>query len=465
VKVLSVVGSPAAVSETVLSLARGVTPMYLTRTKLLAAGLVLVGVLTTGIGVLSKADAQAPPNKPDDEAVRKYYDALRSHEAPRSKWEYKFIPVDKPLTTADLQTVLAHADQDGWSYCGSQELAVEKTGKISPHMVFKRPRAGALTGAAAAASLAETVERERAAAALAELEAAKRAARGQNYSPFGLQGQIDEAKRRQDLMDRYGSDATRAKKLADDEAKARDAAVEARRREALLEHDRAQAEKERQDAARARDEANSRAASDKDRQKQLEAMKAQYEAMIQALQAELKAKSVPPPTKADPPKKKPEPQASDSNPFGSTAKTPGPDDPITAVVELQHIDGKTAAALLGNVLPQAKVVAEVSPNRIVLKGPAKTVIVARDLIRSKLDVPADADKGGSARPDVEIFRLKHTNASDMLKVIEKVIGSRSGVRYTSDASTNALIVTGPPAVLADVRRLVTDADKPSGPAK
>ena len=42
---------------------------------------------------------------------------------------------------------------------------------------------------------------------------------------------------------------------------------------------------------RARAEANSRAASDKDRQKQLEEMKAKYEAMIQQYQAELKAKS------------------------------------------------------------------------------------------------------------------------------------------------------------------------------
>jgi type II secretory pathway component GspD/PulD (secretin) len=441
--------------------------MYLTRTKLLAAGLVLVGILTTSVSVLSKADAQGPPGDANAERVRKYYDALRSHDAVRDRWEYRFIAVEKPLTTGELQTVLGQADRDGWTYCGSQELAAEKTGKISPHMVFKRLRAGALTGAAAAASLAETVERERAAAALAELAAREGATDRAAVLERERAALLDLLKRRDNAIGERKAEADYARRMAEEqEARARDEAVEARRREALLEHDRALAEKARQDAVRARDEANSRAASDKDRQKQVEDMKAKYESIIQALQAELKAKSVTPPTKADPGKKTPEPQASAANPFSSTARTPGPDDSITAAVELKHMDGKLAVFMLGKAMPDAKVVAEVGPNRIVLSGPAKTVIEARDFIRSRIDLPEHATKtGGDDKPDTAIIRLTNITAADAVKIVQKVIGSRGGVRLAADESTNSLFVSGPPAVLADIKKLIGEADKPTGPAK
>jgi hypothetical protein len=277
---------------------------------------------------------------------------------------------------------------------------------------------------------------------------------------------LDLLKRRDNAIGERKAEADYARRLAEEqEARARDEADYARRREALLEHDRALAEKARQDALRARDEANSRAASDKDRQKQLEDMKAKYESIIQKLEAELKAKSVPP-TKADPTKKKPEPQALFADPFGSTAKTPGPDDSVTALVELKHTDGKLAVTMLGKAMPDAKIVAEVGPNRIVLSGPAKTVIEARDLIRSKIDLPAHATKpAGDDKPDTAIIRLTNITAADAVKIVQKVIGSRGGVRFTSDESTNSLFVSGPPAVLADIKKLIGEADKPAGPAK
>jgi type II secretory pathway component GspD/PulD (secretin) len=221
-----------------------------------------------------------------------------------------------------------------------------------------------------------------------------------------------------------------------------------------VELQRAAADNALKQADRARAEAASRAAADDMRLKELEALKARYEALNQQYQAELKAKSAAPPTKADPTKKKPEPQASAADPFRSTAKTPGPDDSVTALVELKHTDGKLAVAMLGKAMPEAKIVAEVGPNRIVLSGPAKTVIEARDFIRSKIDSPEHATKpAGDDKPDTAIFRLKDITASDAVKMLQKVIGSRGGVRFSSDDSTNTLIVSGPPAVLADVKKL------------
>ena len=459
VKVLSLPGSPAGVSQTVLSLARGVTPMYLTRTKLLAAGVVLVGVLTTGVGVLSPADAQAPPDKNYGDALRKYYDALRSHEAPKDRWEYRFIPVEKPLTTADLGKVLAGADQEGWNYCGSQDLAEERTGKILPHMVFKRPRAGGVADEdrarrEAAAQRATALEKER--AALLEQ----------------LKVQDSELTKRKAEAERALLDASRARKLADDQAASeqaaraaaatheRDAALKAardqeaktldlikraRQQEADAQHERAAAEK-------ALKMAEERAQADRARQQELDAMKAKYEETIRRLEAELKAKSAG--------EKGPPPGASD--PFSSTARGPGPNDTITAVVKLRHLDGKSVAAGLAKVLPDAKIVAEVSPDSIILKGPAKLVMEGREIILSKLDVPAAGAE--DSKPDVAMIQLRYAKAGDVAKMLNK-IGVAKPVRITSDDAANSLFVAAPPEEMVKVKKLVQDLDKPTGPAK
>src|SRR5262245_31254249 len=232
-KVLSAAGKPDAVSPSILSLAQGVTPVYLTRTNLLAAGVVLAGLLTTGIGtgVLSTAGAQGPPSDKSAAELKRYYDSLRAHEAIKERFEYRFVPIDRPLTTADMQKVLAMSDEEGWSYCGSQELADQKTGKISPHMVFKRPRAGqtaeadatkrgldalAVQQAREAALRERMVEMMRQAdtSAVQEATAKSRIAAAEKERAALL----DQVKRQQAEADAQRTRAERALLLADDRA-------------------------------------------------------------------------------------------------------------------------------------------------------------------------------------------------------------------------------------------------------
>jgi RNA polymerase sigma factor (sigma-70 family) len=458
-KVLSLSGSPAGVSQTVLSLARGVTPMYLTRTKLLAAGLVLVGVLTTGVGVLSKADAQAPPNKNYADELKKYYDALRSHEAPKDRWEYKFIPVDKPLTTADLRKVLAGADQEGWGYCGSQELADEKTGKISPHMVFKRSRAGVVGDEDGVHREAlDALKKERAALfdqlKTRDLELAKQKADAERAMVDAVHARkLADAKVASDQAARDAAlrDREMALKLArEQEAKALEVIEQARKQEAALQQERAAAEK----ALRMADE---KAQVDRARQQDLDAMKAKYEEVIRQLQAELKSKSIPAGGKGLP-------QADASNPFRSNAGQSGSDEVITAIVKLRHIDGKTAAAALGKVLPQAKIIAEVSPDSIMLKGPGKLVMEGREIIQMKLDVPAADGSASESKLDVAMIQLKYVKADHAAKMLDKV-GASKTVRISFDSATNSVFVAAPPDELVKLKKFIQDLDKSTGPAK
>src|SRR5262249_10994212 len=191
----------------VISLAHGVSPMYLTRAKMLIAGVLIAAALTTGVGsrIMSTADAQAPPADPNADSVKKAIDWLKTHPAP-DRWEYKFLPIEKTLTIADLQKVLSASDREGWEYCGTQDLVVgeraqdAKRGSTIPHMVFKRRRhidsdSEAQSSVAAALShLARQVEES------AKKEAAEEEARARWLSVLGqnrkrVQGAGEEMKK------------------------------------------------------------------------------------------------------------------------------------------------------------------------------------------------------------------------------------------------------------------------------
>jgi RNA polymerase sigma factor (sigma-70 family) len=429
VKVLSAAGKPAAVSPSVLSLARGVTPVYLTRTKMIAAGVVLAGLLTTGIGtgLLSTAGAQAPtPADPNAEMLKNYYDALRAHQNPPSRFEYKFVALDinRPLTPTDLQKVLATGDQEGWSYCGSQDLAAEKTGKVAPHMVFKRLRAGAAAGPDRADA---SVEARRA------LAAAQEADRDRTTLIDRLKRQEAEAATQRARAEEATAVADRARKVADEQARAERAAREAAEAKERSIH--AQLLDELDLAVRNAAKAKDVGAGDKTRQRELEDLRFKYEDLLR---------------KVDPLKSK--------GPVG--VKPADPELWDSAVVKLAHVDGKSAVADLARVMPQAKIVAEVTPNSITLRGPAKVVAEARAVIEN-LDTPpwASADD----KPATAIIALKHANAPDVAKALGSALKGTQ-VKLTYDSASNSLLVTGPAKVVEDIKKAVAELDK-AGEAK
>jgi RNA polymerase sigma factor (sigma-70 family) len=142
--------APDRASPVVLSLARGVT--FMARTKMIVAGVLIAGALTTGLGTrfLSTADAQAPPRDPNAEDIRKALEFLAQQQARESsRFEYKFVPIEKAMSVGDLQQVLTKFDVDGWDYCGTQDLLssdkLKNTPKAggTPYMVFKRQRRAA----------------------------------------------------------------------------------------------------------------------------------------------------------------------------------------------------------------------------------------------------------------------------------------------------------------------------------
>jgi RNA polymerase sigma factor (sigma-70 family) len=400
-KVQLLVGSTSPVPQTILSLARGVTPMHLTRTKLLAAGVVLAGVLTTGVGVLSRADAQQP-RKADEETLRRYYDALRSHEGQKDRFEYKFIPVENALTPDELRKVLAGADREGWSYCGSQQLADEKTGKILPNMVFKRPRSGA-------AGLSRTEEGLQALAE-AEKAAMEKAARERDRQALDA---LERARQQEAAANQARSDAQRAR---DEAAKALQMVDE-----------------------KARAEADARAA-EMARSKEVEAMRAQYEAAIRKLEEELNVRrAVQPP----------------GPPAGARKAEQSKVDPTTdvaSIVKLQHMDGNTATKELAKVMTGAKVVAEVRDDAIILRGPLEVVTRAREAIQ-KADAAAGEKRLVADDGVFETYQLKSGRAEEVAAQLSKMFPT-----CKFRAAGNMVMAYGPVAAHKDVKKVIGDLE-------
>jgi RNA polymerase sigma factor (sigma-70 family) len=494
-KAIAAAANPVAVSPIVTSLARGVTTMYLTRTKMLIAGVLLAGALSTGIGsrLISTAEAQPPASDPSPEAIKKALDYLRSHQT-QERWEYKFVAVEKPLVAADLQKLLSASDHEGWEYCGTQELVTRtKDGKVGgsaiPHMVFKRPRALASADADArtAAGLA--------ALALQQAEAAEREAKAKALAEEKLYFRAIQDAHRQSALE-----AEQAKSAAEHRARAAD----------MLKK---QADQSASDLARERD-----------RIKQLEEMilisqseQAALRKRLEDLEAQRSRPGTSRPSNPDPI------TASDSLiiqlkgdkaddvakvlekvfPTGgykasidtrtNTLTVHGPRElltkvkelveksmdgkasfatadsavvtpnvPVTALVEIGKTDAKVAIQVIEKAVGDVKIV-DVRPDGIVLTGPSKSINEVRDLLKK---ISAEALTRTDEKVEIATIRLKHANASGVQSAINKLYDkSDKKVVMVSDASTNTLIVTGPPSVVADIKKLADALDVSSGPAK
>jgi type II secretory pathway component GspD/PulD (secretin) len=109
-------------------------------------------------------------------------------------------------------------------------------------------------------------------------------------------------------------------------------------------------------------------------------------------------------------------------------------------------------------MPTARIVAEVTPNTITLTGPAGVLTTAREYVRMT-DVPAAASTA-----ELAVVRLKHTNAAEVVKVLEKAHGS-TGARFTADAASNVVVLSAPPGAMANLKKRVAELDQPTGPAK
>ena len=399
--------APERASPVVLSLARGVT--FMARTKMIVAGVLIAGALTTGLGtrLLSTADAQAPPSDPTAQDIAKALDLLiRQQAQASSRFEYKFVPIEKALSVGDLQKTLAQYDRDGWDYCGTQDLlssdklkgAAKADG--TPYMVFKRQRATAAGPDAGRAALAEALralgDKPQDDARRSATEALLKAYRAGEARPaVGARAADLERKYLEEMLQRY-------EKLRGAEDGARKAAEVERERASELQALRA---REAEAAARAQAEVQ-----DALQKKAIEAQKAlELADQLKRQEAEVKR-----------------------------------------FAEVKAANIKEA---------QDKIKAlEAELN--------KTRALAEDLAKRLADLDAEKKKaaavkpGGAEQQDRLSIALKHADVTEVSKVLEKVF-PKAAAKVAVDVRTNTLHVIGAAEALASIKKVVADLDQPT----
>ncbi len=144
-----------------------------------------------------------------------------------------------------------------------------------------------------------------------------------------------------------------------------------------------------------------------------------------------------------------------------------------SVIELQHASAEDVARTINELqeppagtesaLPQARVVADRRTNSILLAGDSAAQARVRALI-GRLDVPLP--QAGNSR----VVFLRYAKAEDIAKVLGEIVSHQQSadaksksvtegpVNIQADGASNALILTGPPDKLRDLREIVRQLD-------
>jgi hypothetical protein len=394
--------------------------MYLTRTKMLVAALLLAGTFSIGIGSrhLPSAEAQAPPADPNAASVKKAIDWLKANP-PQPRWEYKFLPVPKPLSSADLQKVLNASDREGWEYCGTQELTGEVKAKDMqpgsagvPHMVFKRPRQAGTDDRAAVAALELLAAQEEQAR---KAEYARRIAEAEKTYREALE--LTDPKKKAE-KDRGEQEAVR---------KAMEAEIQAAIKKQL--EDRAYAEAER-------DRAN----------ELIHRLQAEQKVLIERLK---------------------ELEKSGRPAVGAALDVPAPQT-TSLVLALTHIRAEDALELLNEAAAKETCKVSLSPpsNAIKIQGPSEGVARLKELVEKTIDrKPTENVLAPPGSVEIAVIPLRHIDVKAASDAISKALpGTRAAI--TGQSATNSLIVAGTADDLRAVRKVIESADRaPASPRK
>lgn len=398
--------SPDSVSPLVINLARGVTHMYLTRTKMLVAGVIVAGLLTTGIGsqLMSLAEAQAPPRQENDaDLVKRALEYLAAQQKTQDRWEYKFVPVKSTIDAAELQKMLTAHDREGWEYCGSQNLAV--AGAAVPHLTFKRPntvaarQADPATLQAIAAFLAAESKSDAAtkAALLREYYARTGQKGAAEFYDAVRQRELDAARKRELDLDMAKKAELEARRLAEDELKhLSDAERKSRAQDSQLKN---LADQERAKAEQL--------------QRDIQKLRAEYELLLNRVDELHDLRS----------------RVPDKGPAENNAKLLVP----------KPLKTQDVIAVMAKILPDVKVLeSDQRDNSITVRGSAATLAKVKDIIAKIADSDAVKQTPKPAGDNqAVVVALKHADAINLLKMLDNV---SSDIKVTADERTNSIVL-------------------------
>lgn len=137
----------------------------------------------------------------------------------------------------------------------------------------------------------------------------------------------------------------------------------------------------------------------------------------------------------------------------------GGDEPVTRVIELQHISSAQLIPVLRPLLPQqAHLAAHADSNTLIISDSSANVARITHLVER-------IDRVGS--PEVEVITLQYANAADLVQVLNNL---RQGIQQgkataqqptmVADPRTNSILLGGDPTTRLELRTLIAHLDTP-----
>ncbi len=130
----------------------------------------------------------------------------------------------------------------------------------------------------------------------------------------------------------------------------------------------------------------------------------------------------------------------------------GGDEPVTRILQLQHVRASEASQLLRTLLPQsAYMVHHESSNSLIISDRANNVRRIESIVR-RLDAAADQE--------IEVIGLNHADAAEVVALLNRIYAAGEQESAVADGRTNTIILGGDPSRRLRLRTLISHLDTP-----
>ncbi|RFF29764.1 secretin N-terminal domain-containing protein [Wenzhouxiangella sediminis] len=131
----------------------------------------------------------------------------------------------------------------------------------------------------------------------------------------------------------------------------------------------------------------------------------------------------------------------------------GGDEPVTRIIQLEHVDAAEVSQLLRQLLPQsAYMVHHESSNSLIISDRASNIRRVETII-DRLDAAIDQE--------VEVIALSHADAAEVVQLINQIYPANGGAQSAvADERTNTVVLSGDPARRLRLRTLISHLDTP-----
>ncbi|WP_376689863.1 type II secretion system secretin GspD [Wenzhouxiangella sp. EGI_FJ10409] len=131
----------------------------------------------------------------------------------------------------------------------------------------------------------------------------------------------------------------------------------------------------------------------------------------------------------------------------------GGDDPVTRIIQLDHVDAAEVSQLLRQLLPQsAYMVHHDSSNSLIVSDRASNIQRIEKIIE-RLDEAIDQE--------VEVIALSHADAAEVVQLINQIYPANGGAQSAvADERSNTVVLSGDPARRLRLRTLISHLDTP-----